>query len=411
MKKFDIAIIGGGASGLAAAISAKRTNKKASVAVIERLPKTGKKILATGNGRCNLSNVDKSDIHYHGTGKDLATITSGFSVIDFFSSLGVVCEDDGYGRIYPRCRSAASVLDALRLECLSLGVIEICNTEITDIKTGDDFTIVSANEKISASSVILAGGGKSQSALGSNGSVLEICEHLGIKVTEPYPALVPLKTDPSLVKSIKGQRVEANVTFSVNDRSVKCSRGEVQFTDGLISGICVFDLSYLCNQYELHGNKCELFLDLLPDMDIGQVTELLKQTQKIRKTAPSEDFLSGIFTRPIGIYLLKRAYGKPPVRTGEISDLERLANIIKHLSFPVIGTAGFDRSQVTMGGIEASQINQTQNSFELKDIPGMYACGEIIDIFGDCGGYNLDFAFSSGTIAGRSAASALYKRT
>ena len=408
VKKYDIAIIGGGASGLAAAISAKRVNRKLSVAVIEGLPRVGKKLLATGNGRCNLSNSDLRDIHYHGTNKDLAMITSGFSVPDFFAGLGVLCEDDGYGRIYPRCRSAASVLDALRLECIKLGVTEICDTEITDIRCGDGFTLVSADKKISARAVILAGGGRSQPALGSNGSLFDICERLGITIMKPYPALVPLRTEASLVKSLKGQRADAKVNFSVNDKFLMSSRGEVQFTDGLLSGICVFDLSYLCSQW--HGDKCELFLDLLPDMESGQVTELLRSVRTIRNNAPAEDFLSGIFTRPMGIYLLKRAFGKLPDRTGDISDLEALVRTIKYLSFPVTGTAGFERSQVTYGGIAAPLIKQTKSSFELWGIPGMYACGEIIDISGDCGGYNLDFAFSSGAIAGRNAAEDLAKR-
>lgn len=414
MRSFDIAIIGGGASGLAAAIAAKRTARNASVAVIERLPKVGKKILATGNGRCNLSNADINERnyerHYHGTNRDLARITAGFSVPDFFAGLGVLCEDDGYGRIYPHCRSAASVLDALRLECSKLGVGEICGFTVKDIRPGRSFIISSDTERISASSVILAGGGKSQAALGSDGSLLEICDRLGVRIIKPCPALVPLKTDPALVRPLKGQRAEAKVYFSVNDKFLECTRGEVQFTDGLLSGICVFDLSYLCSLHEWQVNKCELFLDLLPDMDAGQVAELIGCTRKIRENASAEDLLSGIFTRPMGVYLLKRAFGSLPDKAGKITDLETLVKTIKYLSFPVTGTAGFERSQVTMGGIAAPLIKQTNSSFELDYIPGMYACGEIIDISGDCGGFNLDFAFSSGAIAGKNAASDLYGR-
>ena len=202
-SKFDIAIIGGGASGLSAAINAKRANKKASVVIIERLPKTGKKLLATGNGRCNLSNTDMHG-HYYGSCVNLLTRKTSFSVTDFFASLGVLCEDDGYGRIYPRCRSAASVLDALRLECAKLGVTEICGFEVKKIDTQNGFTVSSDSDSIKARSVILAGGGKSQPALGSNGSLLDICAGLGIKIVTPYPALVPLKTEPALVKPLKG---------------------------------------------------------------------------------------------------------------------------------------------------------------------------------------------------------------
>ena len=399
--KYDVLIIGGGASGLAAAISAKRTNKKASVAVVERLSKTGKKILATGNGRCNLSNTDINVSHYHGTCSSLLKTISGFSVPDFFASLGVLCEDDGYGRIYPRCRSAASVLDALRLECAKLGIEEICNTEITGIEVRNGFVLKSANVEFYAKNAIIAGGGKSQSALGSNGSMLDICAGLGIKITAPYPALVPLKTDHALVKPLKGQRADANVMFCADRKCVSVSRGEVQFTDGLLSGICVFDISYLYEQYK--GSDCQLRIDLLPDMSTSDVEALLKTARDIRSGTAPDDFLSGIFTRALGIYVLKKALHKLPETTGKIknNDITAISAVIKSLTFPVTGTAGFDRSQVTGGGIAADEINE---AFGIRHIDGMYVCGEILDIFGDCGGYNLDFAFSSGAIAGRNAA-------
>lgn len=416
MRKADIAVIGGGASGLAAAISAKRTNRKASVAVIEQLPKTGKKILATGNGRCNLSNTDLRGDHYYGSCCDLLKVTAKVSVPDFFAGLGVLCEDDGYGRIYPRCRSAASVLDALRLECSKLGVEEICGFEVKSIDTGSGLVIRSDNDSITASSVIIAGGGKSQSALGSNGSMLDICRGLGIKINEVFPALVPLKTDPALVKPLKGQRADAKaglwgyIATSRKEGFILEERGEVQFTDGLISGICVLDLSFWLKK----RSNAELRLDLLPDMSMEEVIVLLTETQEIRSGTAPEDWLSGIFTRPMGAYILKRALGKLPERTCDIHDLAKVAKTIKSFSFPITGTAGFERSQVTDGGIAlsdpATYERQVSDRFELAGYPGMYACGEILDICGVCGGYNLDFAFSSGVLAGRFAASDLYRR-
>lgn len=410
-SKFDIAIIGGGASGLSAAINAKRANKKASVVIIERLPKTGKKLLATGNGRCNLSNTDMHG-HYYGSCVNLLTRKTSFSVTDFFASLGVLCEDDGYGRIYPRCRSAASVLDALRLECAKLGVTEICGFEVKKIDTQNGFTVSSDSDSIKARSLILAGGGKSQPALGSNGSLLDICAGLGIKIVTPYPALVPLKTEPALVKPLKGQRTDANVTMwgyiptAFREGCISSERGEVQFTDGFISGICVFDLSFWYRGQE----GWELRLDLLPDMSDEELITMLHETQSIRADAAPEDWLSGIFTRPIGIYILKRALGRLPAKTRDITDLKKIASTIRALSFPITGTAGFDRSQVTGGGISYELGDQITKRFEFINFPGMYACGEILDINGDCGGYNLDFAFTSGAIAGRNAASDLEKR-
>lgn len=405
MKRYDIAIIGGGAAGLAAAISARRTGHGLSVGIIERLPKVGKKILATGNGRCNLSNTDISPDRYHGSCKKLLRSTNGFSVPDFFSSLGVLCDDDGYGRIYPHCRSAASVLDALRLEADKLGIEEVCGYEVIRIESKNYsgrqlYAISSDSDTITARKVILAGGGKSQSTLGSNGSILNICCDLGIKTVPPFPALVPLRTDPTLVKPLKGQRADANVMFFADGKVIASRRGEVQFTDGLLSGICVFDLSYL---YEQHPAGSRLLLDLLPDMSTEKVAGLLKNVRSTRSDASSDDFLSGIFTRPLGVYIMKRTFPKYPKTTGIIDDnkLKQLSGMIKALPFPITGTAGYDRSQVTGGGITADEMT---DKFELKKAPGIYACGELLDIFGDCGGYNLDFAFSSGAIAGKNAA-------
>lgn len=405
MKRYDIAIIGGGAAGLAAAISARRTGHGLSVGIIERLPKVGKKILATGNGRCNLSNTDISPDRYHGSCKKLLRSTNGFAVPDFFSSLGVLCDDDGYGRIYPHCRSAASVLDALRLEADKLGIEEVCGYEVRRIESKNYsgrqlYAISSDSDTITARKVILAGGGKSQSTLGSNGSILNICCDLGIKTVPPFPALVPLRTDPTLVKPLKGQRADANVMFFADGKVIASRRGEVQFTDGLLSGICVFDLSYL---YEQHPAGSRLLLDLLPDMSTEKVAGLLKNVCSTRSDASSDDFLSGIFTRPLGVYIMKRTFPKYPKTTGIIDDnkLKQLSGMIKALPFPITGTAGYDRSQVTGGGIMADEMT---DKFELKKAPGIYACGELLDIFGDCGGYNLDFAFSSGAIAGKNAA-------
>ena len=410
MRKYDIAIIGGGASGLAAAINAKRTDKSLSVVIIERLPRVGKKILATGNGRCNLSNSYVSSETYTGTCKELLESTQKFSVTEFFYSLGVICETDSAGRIYPRSHSAASVLDALRLECARLGVEEICDTEVCGIDRKNisgylTLIIKDSDEKISARKMILAGGGMSQSALGSNGSILDICRDLAINIKPPFPTLVPLKTDSKLVKPLKGQRADADVMFYTHGKCVQHERGEVQFTDGYISGICVFDLSYL---YNLYSTESEVRIDLLPDISETAVTDLLTAIKLTRSHAPSADFLSGIFTRALGAYIIKRALKDPPEKTADIDDnmMKKIASEIKMLAFPVLGTAGFDRAQLTGGGIVSDELTDT---FELRKIKGLYACGELLDIYGRCGGFNLDFAFSSGAIAGRDAALTMRK--
>lgn len=400
MADFDIAVIGGGASGLVAAIEARRTNNRLRVAVIERLPRIGKKLLATGNGRCNLTNESMSPDFYSGSCKKYYNIIERFSVQDFFESLGVLTESDDMGRVYPKSNTAASVLDGLRLEIARLGIEVITDFNVTDIKTGKNNEIISPERKITARSVILAGGGLSQSALGSDGSILRICKSKDISVTKLSPALSPIKTDINAIKSLKGLRVNACASLFIDGKKIKEEIGEVQFSDGTLSGICIFNLSSYCNNSE----NAEIKLDLLADMAFSEIENILKATKELRKDAMLEDYLSGIFQKRIGIALLKQVTDKPLTdKTENLTDKEikSLTAIIKGWGFPVKGVSGFEKSQVTNGGIAYNELN---DNLELKKYRNIYACGEILDICGDCGGYNLTFAFASGVYAGRSCA-------
>ncbi len=402
MKTFDIVVVGGGASGLTAAISAKRTNSNVSVAVIEKLQRVGKKLLSTGNGRCNLSNKNILEEHYHGSCKGLLKSTAFFSAEEFFRSIGVLCTADEEGRMYPRSFSAASVLDALRLEGTKLGVQEICGCPVTEIIPSDGMFIISGNEQITARSVIIAGGGASQSSLGSDGSVLEICRSLGIKLNRIYPVLTPLKIAPAETGAIRGQRVHAEVNISVGGKKLGSEYGEVQFGDGVISGICVFNLSYLAER-----GKTELSLDLLPEMSYEEILSALNDIRTVRADAALEDFLSGITGKRIGMFILKRCIDKP--LNGRVSfltdnDLRSIASQLRSLRFTITGISGFEKSQATGGGIDISEVTA---EFECKKYGGMFFCGEILDIFGDCGGFNLNFAFASGYAAGKNAAGSI----
>ena len=398
MKKYDIAVVGGGASGLTAAISAKRENSSLSVCILERLPRVGKKLLVTGNGRCNLTNRNMNCSYYQGTCTKLYNIISSFDVEAFFRSLGVICTADGEGRVYPKSNTASSVLDALRLEAERLGIDIICDYNVTDIKSG--IIISSDNEKIITRSVILAGGGLSQSSLGSDGSILRICKNLGIKAGRLSPALTAVKTNPDLVKALKGLRVQAKATLYTDNKEIKSETGEIQFNDGVLSGICIFNLS----NHIIDNEKSEIRLDLLPDMETGDIERLLYNIRDIRNNAPLEDYLSGVFHKRIGNIILKRATEyqlSAPVSLLTDKHIKRIASIIEELSFPVTGLQGFEKSQVTSGGVLVSEIDERLMSKKYK---GLYFCGEMLDIVGDCGGYNLTFAFSSGYTAGKNAA-------
>ncbi len=405
MEKYDIAVVGGGASGLAAAITAKREQPQLKIVILERLSRVGKKLLSTGNGRCNLTNRNLTPDFYSGSCKALFPFVQDFSVEDFFLSLGVICKADEAGRVYPASGTAAAVLDSLRLETARIGIEVICDFTVSEIEKKGVFTIKSSGgKKLSAKAVILAGGGMSQPDLGSDGSALKICRKLSIPVATPRPALVPVKTDSNMVRSLKGIRTEAKVSVTLDGKKIKSEYGEVQFGDGTLSGICIFNLSAVCSEYL---NRTEIQLDLLPDKSFPEICTLIESIAKKRSEAALEDLLSGIFNKRIGMAIIKQATNHStaePVKTLTASDIKAIAGLIKCWKFPVYGTCGYEKSQVTAGGVSIEAISE---SLETKGCPGLFLCGEILDINGDCGGYNLTFAFASGCLAGRSCADKL----
>lgn len=397
MNSYDIAVIGGGASGLAAAISAARHNPRLKIVILERLPRIGKKILATGNGRCNFTNRNINNSNYHGTCTPLYSSIEDFDCEAFFETLGVYGYADEECRVYPLNNSASAVLDGLRLEIINLGIDVICDFNVTDIKKEKTFKIISESDSVSASSVIAAGGGMSQANLGSDGSVLRIMKKMGLNTSPLFPALTSFKVTPESVRSLKGIRTNGTVTLLSGEKKLGHEQGEIQFGDGTISGICVFNLSCLAANKE----KLMLSIDMLPDTNYNEARELLKSIRAIRKNAPLEDFLSGIINKRIGMNIIKGVTTHALTeKVSSITDkeLSLITEKIKNFSFNVTGLSGFEKSQVTAGGIH---INEVDNTFRSKKIQGLYFCGEILDIIGDCGGYNLFFAFGSGAIAGK----------
>ena len=401
IKNYDIAIIGGGASGLAAAISASETNPKLNIVILERLSRVGKKLLATGNGRCNFTNNNISETNYHGSCACLFNSLKNFDCELFFSELGVMSYADNEFRVYPVNNNASSVLDALRLKIADTD-IEIRNDfAVTDIKSEKNGYIISSeSDSINAKSVIVAGGGMSQANLGSDGSVIRILKKLGIKIAPLSPALTSFKVNPGQVRSLKGIRVNAIVTLYENGKKIGSETGEVQFGDGTISGICVFNLSCLAYGKE----NLSISLNMLPEVNFRDVKEYIYKLREIRKNAALEDFLTGIVNKRIGMDIIKKNTGYPLTDNASVltdKDIEKIASGITDYSFKISGLSGFEKSQVTAGGVHFSE---TDTFFRSQKFRNMYFCGEILDIIGDCGGYNLHFAFGSGLIAGKTCA-------
>lgn len=397
----DIAIIGAGASGLAAAISAAKIFG-GKITLIERLQRVGKKILSTGNGRCNLSNENISDENYSGDIRLLGAVKESIdNSAEFFESIGLACKTDGEGRIYPHSMAASSVLDALRFSCECAGVQTLCNIKVERIeKKKNKFIIYSDENLISSKRVILAAGGCAAPSLGTDGSGYSLAENLGHTVTRLLPALAPLRTDVGAVKSLKGLRTAADVSLVIDGNITDTERGEVQFSDGSLSGICVFNISAKAAQY---AGKCELSLDIAPEYTKQQLYSFISNVKASRSGYSCEELLTGLFHKRIGQALLKQIGVALNSSCGDISNkaISALCSLIKDWRFMVTGVSDWSLAQVTCGGICGNEIKNTLESAVCR---GLYLCGEIIDIQGKCGGFNLDWAWKSGFTAGRNAA-------
>lgn len=396
MKKYSLCIIGGGAAGLACGVTAAKA-PDCSILVLDRMPKAGKKLLVTGNGRCNLSSTNISEKHYHGSVKIKELIKEIPDVRPFFEELGLFSYCDDMGRIYPLTNTAASVNDALRFNLLKRAEI-ITNAECTEIvKEKDGFTVTAGDLRIAAQAAVLACGGSAAPVQGSNGSGFDLARSLGLEIEAPYPALCPLYCGGT--KGLEGVRAKCRAELIHNGKLVKFEYGEVQFTKNGLSGICIFNLSAAFKE----GNYI-VSLDLMPDITQQELVEIMKKAVKSRPELEAQDCFNGVFSRPLTLYLLKKAGIKQSKLGKALTDTEikHFAAISKHLDFTISGRAGFDAAQVTAGGVKGSEID---NNFMSRKINGLFLAGEILDIWGDCGGYNLHFAFASGIKAGESALS------
>lgn len=397
---YDIIIVGGGASGLAAAINAKRTNGKIKVAILEALPRVGKKILATGNGRCNLTNFNAVSSCYTNSAFTQNVLESYPSrkVLEFFKSLGVLCVNDGEGRVYPMSNTAASVLDALRYEAERLGVGIYCDTHVEKIKRNNG--VFDVDGKI-GKRVIIAVGGCSSPSQGSDGSGYSLLKSLGHTVTEVYPGLVRLNTEEN-TKALKGIRVKARLKLLRNGEKIDSSKGEVLFTESGISGIAAMDISR-----SIKKGKYICVLDVLPECDEKAVRSFLNS---LNGEMPIENALSGMLPRRVGQYILKKCgiNFTVPIKKLKENEIGSIISTAKALRFNISGTDGFANAQITIGGARIDEFDP--KTLQSRLVKGLYCTGELLDVDGICGGYNLQWAWASGLTAGRLAAEGLLKK-
>ncbi len=376
--------------------------------MLEGNPRPGKKLLATGNGRCNLTNLHISPERYHGDAEAAKAVLSAWparQIMEEFGSLGLICTSDAEGRVYPNSLQAAAVLQALWSACEEAGVETAWNFEVNSITPeAGGFLLRSKNgEALFAEKCILACGGMASPKHSCGEKGYGLIKSLGHTVTELAPALTPLKTSSKLCRSLKGNRCKAKAALYQNGEKLGEQQGEVLFGDGQLSGICIFDLSSLLGK---KSEKVEIRLDLLSRFSVQGITSYLKQLQKNRPALPAGELFSGALNLRVGQELVKSLGFSREMPIGELSarQLKCAAEAAKELRFPITGPSPWESAQVTAGGVPLSETELF--SMESKKCPGLYLTGELLNLHGDCGGFNLHWAWATGMAAGQSAAKA-----
>lgn len=397
-----IIVIGGGAAGMVAAIEAARCG--ARVTLLERMDRVGKKLLATGNGRCNLMNLDQED--YPGGSFLAHSVLAKCGVEEqqaFWHQAGLRLRTEDGGRVYPASGQASTVLDTLRLQMDCLGVRVMVQTAVQDIlpeKTG--FTVKTENGNLHGDKLILAGGGCAQPKLGSDGSLWPILTRLGHRLVQPRPALTQIMTDTAPIRGLGGVRVKADVSVLHGGKTLHKETGEVLFADYGVSGVCVMQ----CARFAEKGSV--LRLNLLRGMGFDSLHQAKAELLRRRVTwagQPMEKLMTGLCVPRLASCLCAAAGIRFRDRlTGSLTDREaaELAQTLTAFDLTVKGVKDFSAAQVTAGGLAADEFDP--ETLESKIVPGLYAAGEMLDVDGNCGGFNLMFAFGSGMLAARACA-------
>ncbi len=436
MENIEVIIIGGGASGLMAAISSARSG--ASVRILEKNDRIGRKILATGNGRCNFTNLNCMGTDFMGSEPDFAskalTLFGVRDTLNFFEELGLFHREESEGRIYPYSEQAVSVLDALDSELNRLKVEVLTSSTVSAIKKNADgfVVLVFGGRQYRADRVIIATGGKAGVQYGCIGDGYALAKALGHDLIEPRPALVQLVSDAPFFRQLKGIRAKGKVTlykeYSVKEFSGDSAKhghhfiaqetGEIQFTETGLSGICIFNLSrYIKNlaapdrgenlqktKKMANAGDNTVVVDLIPELSLSELSEKLVLRLNHCRHKALEDFLNGIINKKLIPILLKECKLSGVHKSCEtlnMADIDKMVSILKEWPIKIIGTKDFQDAQTTTGGIDAKQIDDA--TLESKVIPGLYFTGEVLDVDGRCGGYNLQWAWTSGFLAGRAA--------
>ncbi len=402
MKRiFNAVIIGGGASGLVCAINAKLRDKSLKIAIIEKNDRVGKKLLATGNGRCNLTNKAVSPEKYIGSFQpQSAALLKKYDVaaiISFFRTLGLLTRFDSEGRCYPRSNQASSVLDVLRFACERLGVEIFCSQNVKSVRRfGAEFSVKTEADDFYSQKLVIACGSKASPKLGGSASGLDYLRNFGHNTAPFRPTLCPVRVKSDLLKSVKGLRALGKVSlYDKGKRLIKEESGEIQFTENALSGICIFNLSLFSKE------GYTILADLFSDFSDKELLSLLKSNRKLFSTLSSDNIFTGSLHKRLAQLVLKMSgfsgFSKP---CGELSDseLKAICRCAKGLRFKSCENSDFAQAQSAAGGLSGNELDE--KTMQSKKINNLFVCGEAVDLCGECGGYNLHFAFASGMTVG-----------
>lgn len=428
MNRNTVGVVGGGAAGMMAAITAARQG--ASVTILEQGERVGKKLLMTGNGKCNLGNLClDADMYYGGSREWIQSALNCFGVEDtvrFFRELGLLIKNKN-GYLYPACEQASVVLDVLRNELKVLGVEIVTECKINQIekrpientdrkdtdRNGTDtnnpdkdeagkIILSDGKRQFAFDAVVLACGGKAAPKTGSDGSGYKLAKQLGHRLIPAVPALVQLRCRENYLKAVAGVRAEGRILVWKDGECVAQETGEIQFTDYGISGIPVFQVSRVVNYLLREKEEVEVTLNLLPEYKDADFSTLCVSRSLLQSDRTVEEFFTGMLNKKLMTLFMKMAGLKlaTPVEDAEPFLLERVYGLCRNWKLHVTGSNPYDNAQVCAGGVDVAQVTEHMESVLC---PGVYLAGELLDVDGKCGGYNLQWAWSSGYLAGKAA--------
>lgn len=402
-----VGIIGGGAAGMMAAIAA--AGQGARVTILEANDRLGKKILATGNGKCNLGN-EKLDLEEYYTHEPafLESCLKRFGTedtVDFFRKLGLLLKSKN-GYLYPVSEQASAVLDVLRFEVAALAIEVVTGCAAEEI-AGDERTggirVQAGGRSFLFDRVVLACGGRAAPKTGSGGSGYLLAGQLGHSLIPTVPALVQLRCREDFFKSVSGVRAEARLSVMRDGRCIAKERGELQLTDYGVSGIPVFQVSRVVNYMLLEKKETELVIDFLPDFSKEGYEQLYISRMLLQGQRTAEEFFTGMLNKKLMLLFIRLAGLKPSEEIGgaDKEKVRRVFALCRKFTVHVTGSNGYENAQVCAGGVPLSELTEDLESVKL---PGVYFAGELLDVDGKCGGYNLQWAWCSGYLAGTAAA-------